>query len=304
MEREVEVEPGVSVWVEDLPAHRDTPAFPVLLVMGANASGLGWPDRLVEALRARHRVVRYDHRDTGRSSHAFEDHPYALADLAGDALTVLDACGIGRAHVVGMSMGGLLVQLLALDAPHRLVSTALLGTAALDAHRAGLPGPPLDLLRMWQEMHDPRDEHGELTWRVEHWRRLAGGVLPFDPDEFEALERRVMAHSGRVEAPTAHAQAGVDGLDRGDELGAITVPTLVVAAPEDPVHPPPHAAYLAERIAGGRPEPPVRVVTVEGMGHALPAVVLEPLVAELLEHAAEAEDAVSAEDETAQPTHR
>nr|WP_222131673.1 alpha/beta fold hydrolase [Pseudonocardia sp. C8] len=280
------------MWVEDLPAAGDSPACPVLLVMGANAAGPSWPDGLVERLRERHRVVRYDHRDTGRSSRAFEDHPYGIADLAGDALTVLDACGIGRAHVVGMSMGGLLVQLLALDAPERLASATLLCTAALDAHRAGLPGPPLELLRMWQELHDPRDEHGELTWRVEHWRLLAGDALPFDPAEFEALERRVMAHCGRVEPATAHALAGVDGLDRGDELGAITVPTLVVEAPADPVHPPPHAAYLAERIAGGRAEPPVRLVSIEGMGHALPAAVLDPLAAELLEHAAEAEDAL------------
>jgi pimeloyl-ACP methyl ester carboxylesterase len=302
VEREVEIEPGVTLWVEDLPAHRETPAHPVLLVMGANASGIGWPDALVELLRERHRVVRYDHRDTGRSSHAFEDHPYGIADLAGDALTVLDACGIGRAHVVGMSMGGVLVQLLALDAPDRLASAALLCTAALGADLAGLPGPPRDVLRMWQEMHDPRDERSELAWRVEHWRRLSGGALPFEPAEFEELERRVMAHSGRVEAPTAHAQADPGGLDRGDELGSITVPTLVVEAPADPVNPPPHAAFLAERIAGRRAAPPVRLVSIEGMGHSLPSAVLEPLASELLEHAAEAED--EAAGAPGQPTQR
>ncbi|WP_068798283.1 alpha/beta fold hydrolase [Pseudonocardia sp. HH130630-07] len=301
MEHEVEVEPGVVVWVEDLPAHGPTPALPVLLVMGANWSGLVWPDPLVEALRARHRVVRYDHRDTGRSTHAFEDRPYGLTDLATDALTVLDACGVTRAHVVGMSMGGLLVQLLCLDAPHRLASATLLCTAALDAHRVDLPGPSRGVLRMWQELQDPRDEPSELAWRVEHWRRLAGDGVPFDPDEFADLERRVMAHSGRVETPFAHSQAGVDGLDRADELGAVTVPTLVVEAPADPVHPPPHAAYLTMRIAGGRDAPPVRIVTVDGMGHALPAAVLEPLAAELLEHAAEAEDALAAGDPAPAP---
>lgn len=304
MEREVEVEPGVTLWGEDLPAHRDDPALPVLLVMGANECGIVWPDALVTQLRERHRVIRYDHRDTGRSAQAFEDHPYGIADLAGDALTVLDACEIGRAHVVGMSMGGLLVQLLALDAPERLASAALLCTAALGAGRAGLPGPPRDLLRMWQELHDPRDERGELAWRVEHRRRLAGDVLPFDAREVAELERRVMTHSGRVEPATAHAMAAVDGLDRGAELGSITVPTLVVEAPEDPVHPPPHAFYLAEQI--GRAATPV---TIDGMGHALPAAVLDRLAAQLLEHAAEAEDAAGAAGTAdaagaAQPTQR
>lgn len=290
MEREVEVEPGVTLWVEDLPAHREVRTAPVLLVMGANESGMAWPEGLLTVLRERHRVIRYDHRDTGRSSRTFEEHPYAIADLAGDACTVLDACGVERAHLVGMSMGGLLVQLLALDAPERLASAALLCTTALGAGFAGLPGPPLDLLRMWQEIHDVRDEQGELAWRVEHQRRLAGSVLPFDPHEVEERERRVMAHAGRVEPATAHSLADVDGLDRGDELGSITVPTLVVESPEDPVHPPPHAYFLAERIGGGRAGSPVTLVTIDGMGHTLPTAVLEPLAAELLEHAADAED--------------
>lgn len=284
--RTVEAEPGVTLWVQDLPAHGPTPAHPVLLVNGAGAPAHGWPDALVERLRERHRVVRYDHRDTGRSTHAFDDHPYALADLATDALAVLDGCGIARAHVVGLSLGGMLVQLLALDAAPRLVSAALLCTAALDAGAAGLPGPTRDVLRMWQEMGDPRDEAGELAWRVEHWRRLAGDVLPFDAAAFAERERRAMAHSGRVEPCTAHGQADVDGLDRGDELGAVTVPTLVVGGPEDPVYPPPHAEYLAARIG-----PAAQLAVVEGMGHALPDELCEPVAALLLEHAAEAEDA-------------
>lgn len=286
MEREVEVEPGVTLWVQDQPAAGETAGEPVLLVMGANASGLTWPDALVERLRERHRVVRYDHRDTGRSTHAFEEHPYAIADLAGDALSVLDACGIGRAHVVGMSMGGYLVQLLALDAPERLVSATLLCTAAMSADRDGLPGPSRDILRMWQEMTDPRDERGELAWRVEHWRRLNGTALPFEMAEFRALEQRLIAHAGRSDAPAAHAQADPDGLDRGDELSRITVPTLVVEAPEDPVNPPPHASYLAERIGAA-----ARLVTIPGMGHALPSSVVTPVAEAVLSHAAAAEGA-------------
>ncbi len=287
MEREVEAEPGVTLWVQDLPAAGvggGRPGAPVLLVMGANTSGMAWPDALVERLRTRHRVVRYDHRDTGRSTHAFDEHPYGIADLAGDALAVLDACGIDRAHVVGMSMGGLLVQLLALDAPERLAGAALLCTAALSADRDGLPGPSRDILRMWQEMTDPRDERSELTWRVEHWRRLHGNALPFDALEFRALEQRMIAHSGRSDSPAAHAEADQEGLDRGDELGTITVPTLVVEAPEDPVHPPPHASYLAERIGEA-----ARLVTIQGMGHALPSTVVTPLSEALLAHAASAE---------------
>ncbi|ALE82393.1 alpha/beta fold hydrolase [Pseudonocardia sp. HH130629-09] len=300
--REVEIEPGVVLWVQDLPAHRPSPAAPVLLVQGAGQAGLAWPHALVEVLRERHRVVRYDHRDTGRSTHAFDDRPYAVTDLATDALAVLDGCGIGRAHLVGISLGGVLVQLLALEVPQRLVSATLLCTAALDGGAAGLPGPTRDVLRMWQELGDPRDEAGELAWRVEYWRRVSGGVLPFDTAEFAARERRVMEHGGRIEPCTAHTQADVDGLDRGDELGSVTVPTLVVEAPEDPVHPPPHAEHLAARIGAA-----AQLVTVDGMGHALPDLLCEPIAAVLLEHAAEAEEAEAAAPTAhrdGQPTQR
>lgn len=284
MEREVEVEPGVTVWVQDLPPHDGAdPDGVFLLLAGANASGATWPDELVDLLRDRYRVLRPDHRDTGRSTRAFDDHPYGPADLAADALRVLDACDAGPVHAVGHGLGGALVQLLALDAPHRLAGAALLGTAALDAGRAGLPGPSREVQRMWQELHDPRDEPGELAWRVEYQRRLHGHGYPFDEQWFTERERRVLAHAGRTEPDTAHPLADADGLDRGDELGAVAVPTLVVEGPEDPVHPPPHAAHLAERIG-----PAARLVTVEGLGHTLPGPLLAPLAELLLAHADDA----------------
>ena len=111
-EHTVVVDPHYTLWAEEL---GDPDGTPLLLVMGANASGVAWPDTLVDRLAVRHRVVRYDHRDTGRSTRAFAVHPYAIRDLADDALAVLDALGIDRAHVVGMSMGGTLVQLLLVD---------------------------------------------------------------------------------------------------------------------------------------------------------------------------------------------
>lgn len=290
MERQVEVEPGVHLWVQDLPAERASPGAPepagapILLVMAADHPGLTWPDALVDRLRTRHRVIRYDHRDTGRSTHAFEDHPYDLADLAGDAVTVLDACDVDRAHVVGTGLGGTLAQLLALDHPDRLAGAALMCTTAMEGtDDPPLPGPARDVVRMLQEMADPRDERSELIWRVEYWRRLNGGGVPFDGLEFRALEQRLIAHAGRSDALAVHAQADPVGLDRGDELCTVTVPTMVIEAPEDPVHPPPHSAHLAERIG-----PAARLVRVPGMGHALPSSVVVPVAEALLAHAAAA----------------
>ncbi|CAM5707905.1 hypothetical protein GCM10010266_56700 [Streptomyces griseomycini] len=101
--------------------------------MGAQASGPGRPDELVDMLASRHRVIRYDHRDTGRSIWPFDQQPHPLTRLAEDAVTVLDGLGVERAHVVGMSLGGMLARLLVADRPDRLLSATLIGTSALSA---------------------------------------------------------------------------------------------------------------------------------------------------------------------------
>ncbi len=257
---------GVELWVEE----RGDPAAPaVLLVMGAASSGMFWPDALVDRLARSHRVLRYDHRDTGRST---AGSSYALRDLATDAVAVLDGLGIDRAHVVGMSMGGSLAQLLLLDHPDRLRTATLLCTGPLGgAPGEPPPGPSAELLAFWATMGDPRDEEADLAWRVEHWRLLHGDGVPVDPAEWRAQELRVAAHSGGLLPATAHATADQSRLDRGAELAAVAVPVLVVEAPADPAYPPPSAQRLADAL-GGAP-----VVTVPGMGHALPAAVLPAL---------------------------
>ncbi|MCZ2812287.1 alpha/beta hydrolase [Modestobacter sp. VKM Ac-2979] len=281
METIVEVTPDVRLWVEE--AGR-ADGSPLLLIMGANASGRTWPDDLVRALGERHRVIRYDHRDTGRSTWAFDVQPYAVRDLADDAVAVLDALGIARAHVVGMSMGGTLVQLLLLDHPDRLLSATLFATAALEGAGpdGAAPAASTDtdprLLELWQHLADPRDRDAEVAWRVEHWRLLNGADVPFDAEEFRLMEEQVIDHAGRHDNTAAHARADQAGLARGAELAQVTVPTLVVEAPNDPINPPPAALRVAEAISGAI------VVTVPGMGHALPSAVVGPLAAAVLVH--------------------
>lgn len=249
----------------------------MLLVMGANSSGLVWPDALVDRLAESHRVIRYDHRDTGRSSATFDEAPYGITDLAQDAVAVLDAFDVPRAHVVGMSMGGYLVQLLLLDHPDRLSSATLFCTGPLPSPTGPpVPGPDPALLRLWAELEDPRDLEAELDWRVEHWRVLNGSGTAFDAAEFRALEERVIAHSGRFVAGTAHARMSTDGLVRGAELAGVEVPTLVIEAPEDPAYPPPNSGHLARAIGAAR------IVRIPDMGHAISRSVVTPLAAAIL----------------------
>ncbi|MER0423245.1 alpha/beta fold hydrolase [Streptomyces microflavus] len=287
MERFVDVAPGTRLWVEESGAP-DAPAL--LLVMGAQASGLGWPDELVEPLAASFRVIRYDHRDTGRSTWTFDEQPYPLTALAGDAVRVLDALGVERAHLVGMSLGGMLVQLIVADRPERVLSATLIGTGALSSvpyeHPDGtrtpaeeLPGVSPGLLEMWARPVEDRGPEAELERRVEHWRVLGGDRIPFDAAYAREQESRIIAHTGHHHAGTAHARADASGMDRTEALARTRVPTLVVSAPAEPVYPPPHAHHIAQAVHGAR------LVAIAGMGHALPREVHAPLAAAILDHA-------------------
>ncbi|WP_229401709.1 alpha/beta fold hydrolase [Micromonospora okii] len=274
MEHFVDVAPGIRLWAEE----RGDPAAPaLLLVMGAHASGLTWPESLVDALARRYRVIRYDHRDTGRSTWAFDERPYPIAELAADAVKLLDALGVARAHVVGMSMGGMLTQLLLLEHPERMATATFIGTPPMDGGPADA-GPAPELLAYWGTMLEPRDRAAEIAWRVEHWRILNGGELPFDAEEFRRREERIVEHAGRHDNTGAHARAGQDGLDRAPELKATTTPALVVDSPRDPVAGTAAARHLAGLLGNAR------VVTVPGLGHALSEAVGPRLAEVIVEH--------------------
>jgi pimeloyl-ACP methyl ester carboxylesterase len=279
-ERFVEAEPGVRLWAD---ATGDPDASALLLIMGANATGIAWPDALVTRLAEHHRVIRYDHRDTGRSTRAFASRPYAIAQLAPDALTILDGFGVDRAHVVGMSLGGMLIQLLLLDAPERLLTATLFSTGALAGNpplpgEEAVPGPSAEVLAMWQHLGESRTREEEIAFSLEHWRLLSGATAGgyFDADEFRVLEEHVRAHTGHDDPIAAHALADQAGLDRGQELARATTPTLIIDAPLDPVFPPPNAEHLARAI------PTAQLVTIPRMGHALPAAILPALADAIL----------------------
>ncbi|ARQ70914.1 alpha/beta fold hydrolase [Streptomyces marincola] len=289
MEHVVDAAPGIRLWAQE---RGPADASPVLLIMGALTSGLAWPDALVDRLATRHRVIRYDHRDTGRSTHAFDTHPYPLTALAEDAVTVLDALGVARAHVVGLSLGGMLAQLLIADHPDRLLSATLLGTGALSAtpyvHPDGtrtppheLPGPAPHILEMWSRPVEDLGVEAELGRRVEHWRTIGGDAIPFAAEEIRAMERRIIAHTGHHRPNDAHARADSSGMTRTEQLASTGVPTLVISAPADPVWPLPHPQHLGQVIRGAR------VREIPGMGHALPPQVVAPLATAILEHTAE-----------------
>ncbi|MFT7837991.1 alpha/beta fold hydrolase [Saccharothrix sp. BKS2] len=270
----------VRLWSEDLGDPADPP---LLLVMGANASAAVWPDAFVELLvRGGCRVVRYDHRDTGRSTAVpAGEADYDLGDLTRDAVAVLDAHDIGRAHVVGLSMGGLIGQLLAVDHPDRLRTLTLALTGALDMGSTEEPrsdqGERLE--RLIALTGPGADEEAELTRRVALWRELHGDVLPFDAAEYRRLEEGVIAHAGTSTPSTGHVRLGAVAVPRGgDDLRRVTTPTLVVQGTEDPFYPPGFGRHLAGLL------PDARLLEVPGLGHSLPAAVHRLVADEVLAH--------------------
>lgn len=268
----------VQLWTERF-GDRQDPA--VLLVMGTSASGIGWPDELVETLVCGGRqVIRFDHRDTGRSSCVdFQTYPYTLADMAADTIAVLDGYGIAAAHVVGASLGGAIAQWLAVHRPDRVLTLTAIMTGPMghDARAAwtralsgqapdpdDLPPPAPHWLRYLVELaQTPRTSRDEqLASAVETWRVLNGDELPFDEN---AARRNVELSYDRASDPAAAANhdlaASRMSADRLVPLSSIKAPSLIVHGTADPLRPLPHGEAVAAQIPGARMQP------VPGMGH-------------------------------------
>lgn len=288
---------GLELWAQEI-GEPDRPA--VLLVMGAQAQGTQWNDGFVRRLAdGGFRVIRYDHRDTGRSSTVdFAARPYTVADMASDALAVLDAFGTDRAHVVGASLGGIIAQLLAVTHPERVrtltgLSSQPLGTdtaAAVQRLMAGeaplpdeLPPPAPELLAaLVSALPQPGSGVEDyLAARLPLWKVLHGPALPFPEEAYRAMERRVYERARDLGAAVNHTFAGTSGTDRSTaDLASVKAPTLVLHGTQDPMFPPAHAEATAAAIPGAR------LVLVEGMGHTLPQELDDRLAEEILRHTA------------------
>ena len=276
---------GVQLCLETF-GDREHPAL--LLVSGMSASMDWWDVDLCERLAAPGRyVIRYDHRDTGRSETSPVGEPsYTGDDLATDALRVLDSLGVARAHLAGISMGGGIAQLLAARHPDRLLSITLISTTAAGT-RTGtskLP-PPEPRVAATFEAPAPEPAWGDRAAVVEYLvdaERLYAGALGFDEDRVRAVARAVAGRSRDVAAAANHGAAGNSAFEFA--LADIRVPALVLHGTEDPLFPFAHGEALAAEIPGAK------LVKLDGMGHQIPPPELwDVVVPAIMQHTAGAD---------------
>jgi pimeloyl-ACP methyl ester carboxylesterase len=284
-EKTIQVDGDAEICVEAIgdPAH---PA--ILLIGGATWSMDWWEDELCLRLADRERrIVRYDQRDTGRSTSYPPGAPgYTGAHLVSDAVAVLGGLGIDRAHVVGLSMGGGVAQALALEHRDRVRSLTLMSTSPIDPGIEGLPGMAPELQATFaNESAEPDwlDREAVIDHIVEGERPYAG------PGTFD--EARLRAIAGRAFDRTDNVAAGLTNhfLLEGDgpadpRLSRLEgLPTLVVHGTADPLFPSAHGRALAEAIPGAR------LIELDGVGHQLPPPpTWERLVDALIEHTGQA----------------
>jgi pimeloyl-ACP methyl ester carboxylesterase len=255
----------------------------ILLIGGMGGSMDWWEEEFCQRLAAGGRfVIRYDHRDTGRSvSYPAGAPGYTGANLAADAVGVLDALGRRSAHLTGISMGGALAQQVALAHPERADSLVLISTSPAVPCGSELP-PMSEDLRSYFAAEVPLPDWTEraavIDYIVGSEQRLEAAGY-FDEAHVRALVERIVDRTNDMAASVLnHALAEEGELARG-RLDEIAAPTLVIHGTADPLFPYGHAEALARGI------PRAELLPLEGVGHQMPPRPWwTPVIAAMLRH--------------------
>ncbi len=263
--------------------HGERDGVPLLLICGLGMQLVGWPDDLISALvRRGYQVVRFDNRDTGRSTDlaaagrpdlravlaGTAAAPYSVADLAADAAGLIEALGWRSAHVLGRSMGGMVAQTLALTAPERVRS---LISVSSDTGDRAVARPTITAGSLL--LNTAATTREEYVERAEQMFTLVASVQ-FPPDTAWIRQRAGLAWD-RGPNPAGvlrQAAAILAAPDRTAALATLEVPSLIVHGTADPLVP-----VAAGRLAAAA-IPTAELLEIEGMGHDLPRAVWERIL--------------------------
>lgn len=253
------------------------PADPtILLIMGLGTQMLAWPDDLCDDLVARgHHVVRFDNRDVGLSTHMVDDDPprlsevllrrsrppYSIDDMADDAVGLLDALGIGSAHVVGASMGGFIAQSVAIRHRSRVRTLTLIMTST-GAKTVGNPKPKL-FSRLTQR-RAVADRESATAMALETFRIIGSRGYAFDEQFMSDVAGRSYDRAHDPKGYLRQLSAIMTQPDRTSDLQRLRVPALVMHGLDDPL------VAFSGGLALAKSLHHARFIGFEGMGHDLP----------------------------------
>ena len=264
---------------------------PMVLIMGLGSQMTRWPAPFLDGLVARgYRVVRFDNRDIGLSTHFNEAGPadfgsvvkavgegrqpdlaFTLDDMAADTVGLMDALGIEAAHVLGVSMGGMIAQLVATDHPGRALSlTSIMSTTGHPSLDRATPEAQAALAN---RPPDPKEDREAYLDNLVATRAAIGSpAYPTDPDELRALGAADLDRSYHPQGFGRQYAAILGAPHRRDKLAKLTIPALVIHGDKDPLVPLSGGQDTAASIPGARLE------VFEGMGHDLPKPLIEPML--------------------------
>lgn len=258
----------------------DPSSKPLLLVMGLGAQMIAYLEELCMMLVDKgFYVIRFDNRDVGLST-KFEEAgvpnimneimafqrgetispPYTIEDMSDDAVGLLDALNIEKAHICGASMGGMIVQTIAFRHPTRVLSlTSIMSTTG----NPNLPQPKPEAMQLLLKPA-PTEREAYIEESVKRHRILYGSGFPYHEDKARELAAAIYDRSFYPQGMVRQLVAILANGNRKPKLGSIKVPTLVIHGGDDPLVPVEGGKETAESIPGAE------LVIIEGMGHSLP----------------------------------
>jgi len=253
---------------------------PLLLIIGLAGQLIFWDEELCEQLAQQgHYVIRFDNRDVGLST-KFEEagvpdivqtietlmqgetvNPaYTMEDMANDAVGLLDALGMEKAHICGMSMGGMIAQTIAINHPQRILSLI-----SIYSHTGNpeLPQPKPEAMKFLLTP-PPEDREANIEHTLKLFRTISGSGFPLDEDWIRKVAGQAYDRAFYPQGVDRQFVAILTQKNRKPELGSVSVPTLVIHGADDPLVPVEGGKDTAEAVPGSE------LIIIDGMGHDLP----------------------------------
>ncbi len=271
---------NIEIWYEDF----GNPSSPsVILIMGGGAQGIMWPMGLINKITdAGYHVVRFDNRDTGLSTWIsdFNASPYTLKDMADDAVGLMDALDIEKAHIIGWSMGGMIAQLAAIHNPERTLSLTS-WSSSYWSNDPDVPAMSEELISWFKKLMEnppPVTDKEIIDGNIKIQRMFKGNRYPFDEKWLTSMLKESLKRGWDLTKTQNHTGAVMTSPSRRETLKNLNIPALIIHGTEDPVINYAHGVVCARVIKGAK------LLLLKGVGHEIPSDIMTEAVEAVVKH--------------------